>query len=109
MLTTANSIEQDRRTAFAELDRDLAQIVFAMDVSPPSDHLFVTRNLDRAAAGVLVGLAYRPHDICDAHAVGAKLHGVDLHLVFLDEAADGRHFRDPRHALERVPQVPVLE
>ena len=45
----------------------------------------------------------------ERNVVGQQLVGIDLDLVLLLEAAEGRHFGDAFHALNPVAQVPVLE
>ena len=47
--------------------------------------------------------------LVDGDAVGLEAVGIEVDLVLLAEAADGRHLGDAGHGLEMVPQIPVLE
>ena len=66
-------------------------------------------DLEHSASGLLIGGAHGGHHVRERDPEAAQAIRVDLHLVLAHEAADRRNLRDPRHAGERVAQVPILE
>ena len=107
--TTATSRSAHGRAARARAQRQLLELGGPRDQAAAADHLLVPGDLDHAAAGLLVGGAHGRHDFRERDAEAAQAIRVDLHLVLAHEAADRRDLGDPRHARERVAQVPVLE
>ena len=77
---------------------DLLQVVQPLDIAPHAQDELLLPHLDRAPAHLAVAALDGHADIGDREVVGAQLGRIDRHLVLLDEAADGRHFR---HALDR--------
>ena len=108
--------ERDRRHVLHEhrgpalrAEHEGLEVLDALHVAAAADHVLAPAELDEPAADVVVALADRGD-----HRVERDLErgeGVRVHrdLVLPDLAADGGDLRDPRDALDRVAQVPVLE
>ncbi|MNX81615.1 hypothetical protein D3C86_1133070 [compost metagenome] len=91
------------------LDDDLLKIGSALDVAPAPYRVLGRVLLDQAAAHLVVAHPDGIRHFLQVDAVGEELGGIDLDLVLADEAPDGGHLGDPRHALELEAQVPVLD
>src|SRR5713101_6863112 len=80
-----------------------------MDVAEAADHVVRARHLQHAATDFAVAVA----DLVD-HRFQRDLEReqpirVELDLVLLYESPDSGDLRNPRHGLERVADVPILQ
>ena len=101
--------QQDRHAVLADADGHLRQIVQALEISAAADHVFVFAHLHDRSADVVVGSLNRGHDRADGKVVRQQSFGLENNLVFLDESADGRDFRDIRYGGELITEIPVLK
>ena len=61
------------------------------------------------AADIQVAVAHGGDHRAERQVVGPEPVRIDVDLVLLDVAADGRHFSDARNGVELVADEPVLE
>ena len=104
----ADVLHIDRR-ALLRFKRDVLDVLDTLNVAAPPHVKLGGADLEDFSAHVAVGHADFVHDFADGDAVGGELVRIEVHLILLHEAADGRYFRNPFHGFERETQVPVLE
>src|SRR6185295_20308442 len=63
---------------------------------------------DDSPADIVIAALQRVGDALNREAVGPQTAGVDIDLILPDEPADRRDLGDAGDALQRVPEVPVL-
>ena len=68
----------------------LAKIIQVVDIAKAANHVFRTIEFQGPSTDVEIALHDGLHDLCDIHAAGFHCDGVDIDLVFLDEAANRR-------------------
>jgi hypothetical protein len=100
---------QDGGAPAVSAHRDIFHVGDGFDIAQAPHHVFGFGHFQDPAAGVLVGALDGLSDFSQGNAVGRQPIGVHHHLVLLDEAPHGGHFRHPRHGLELIAQVPVLD
>ena len=83
--------------------------VDALDVAAPAHVILRRRDLEDLPADVAVAHLDRAHDVGQRDVVGDERVRIEIDLVLLHEAADGRDFGDALHRFERVAQIPVLD
>ena len=80
-----------------------------MDIAEAADHVIRSRHLEDASTNFAVAVA----DFVD-HRFQWDLErqqpiGIELDLVLLYEAPDSGDLRNPRHGLERITHIPILQ
>src|SRR5581483_3316919 len=96
------------RRAVHRAERNIFNVGEALDVSAPTDVEFGRPDREDLAPNVVVRPADFVHHVGDGDTVGQELVRIEIDLVFLDEAADGRDLGHARHRLEGIAQMPVL-
>jgi hypothetical protein len=61
------------------------------------------------AADVGVAVGQGLHDLREADLITDQLPGIDIDVIFLGRASEGRHIDDPRHTPELSPDLPILD
>ena len=108
-LDVGDLAEKNRDAVGAAANRDLLQVVNALDVAfYPEDELLFG-HLDGAPADFAVAALDGLADVGDGDVVGAQLGGIDGDLVLLDVAADGSDLGDALHGGELVFHIPILD
>ena len=102
-------IQQDGGTALVHAQRDMAQIIQFVHVAGRAHHVLGLCHLDDRTARLLVAPLYGLPDPGQRQAIGTQLVRVEHHLVLLDHAADGGHFRYAVQRLQFILQKPVLQ
>ena len=105
----ADVAHQDRGPAAVGPDRDLLQVGDRLNVAAAAHDVLGAAELDQAPAHLVVRAADGIDHLAEREAVGEQRRRVDLHLVLLDEAADGGDLGHALHAREPVAERPVLE
>ena len=101
--------EAQRRAVFIDAQRDVGQVLFALNVAGGPHHVFGLGHLHHRGPHFLIG-AFDGHlNMGQRHAEGAQLFRIHRDLILLDHAAHGRHFRHARHGLQFILQIPVLD
>ena len=101
--------DQQGRTARGDPKRDGLDVRDTAQVAAAADHVFVSGDLQGAATAIPIGLLDGRLHLCQRHPMRHHAVRIELHLVLLVVAADGRDLSDAGHALERVANVPVLQ
>ena len=107
-LDVGQIFQQDRRPPAIGADRDPRQILKALDVAAPPDHVFNPGELQNPALHIAVALFHRLDHRHKRDVVGQKPVRVDGDLVLFDEPAEARHLGDARHAFDGQLYVIVL-
>ena len=97
------------RDAVRAADDDPLDVVDGRDQPDASHDQPGAVRLEHVAADIQVAGADGRHDRAERQVVGPEAIRIDIHLVLLDMAADGGHFRDARHGIELVADEPVLQ
>ncbi|MNF46121.1 hypothetical protein D3C84_272750 [compost metagenome] len=101
--------QQQRGAAYIGTERDLLQILHALEVPVRAHHVLRFRHLDDGGAGLLVALLDGGLDKGERDAVGAQLVGIDPHLILAHHATHGGDLGDAVHRLQLVLEEPVLQ
>ncbi len=101
--------QQQRGAAYRGAERDLLQILNALEIAVGAHHVLRFRHLDDGGAGLLIALLDGGFDKGERDAVGAQFVRVDPHLILTHHAADGGNLGDPLHRLQLVLEEPVLQ
>ena len=104
----ADVLHIDRR-AVHDREGNIFDVGEGFDVAAAAHVILGGADLEDFAADVVVRQADLCDDIGERDAVGGEFVWVEIDLVFLDEAADGRDFGHALDGLQRVAQVPVLK
>ena len=97
------------RHAVRGADDDLLDVVDRCDQPDAAHDQPGAVRLEDVAADIQVAVAHGGHDGAERQVVGAKPIGIDVDLVLLDVAADGRDFGDAGHGVELIADEPVLQ
>ncbi len=80
-----------------------------MQIAKAADHVLSPAQFKHATADLISACLYTVNDGGEWNAVSQQFIRVELYLVFLDIAADARHFRHSGDRLERIAKVPILQ
>ncbi|MNT16460.1 hypothetical protein D3C72_1515640 [compost metagenome] len=101
--------QQQRGAAHSGTERDLLQILHALQIAIRAHHVLRFRHLDDGGAGLLVALLDGGLDEGERDAVGTQLVRVDPHLILAHHAAHGGDLGDAIDGLQLVLEEPVLQ
>ncbi|MNF41891.1 hypothetical protein D3C84_229290 [compost metagenome] len=101
--------EGHRHAAGIQAQRDGAKVVEGFQITRGAHHELGFRQFQHRAAGFLVGPADGVRHLGLGDAQAGQLDRVELHLVLLDHAADGRHLGDVGQGLQLELEEPVLQ
>src|ERR1019366_4502742 len=87
---------------------DVLDVFERLDVPASSHHVLAASHLHQPRTHIVVPLLNGAYHHVDRDLVTQQLVGIDVDLVFADEAAGGRNLRDARNGLQRIAQIPVL-
>ena len=107
-LDPGDVLQQHRRAVLGP-ERDLLQVLDALEVAMATDDVFGFGHLDRAAADVHVAGANGVTDLRERDAVGAQALRIDDDLVLLREAADAGDLGHAGRLGDLVAGEPVLD
>jgi hypothetical protein len=94
-------LDRDGRAVFG-LEHQLLEIADPLHVAAPAHHVLAARQLDQAAAHVVVALAHGLDHRFERQLVRGQRVRIDGDLVLADLAAHGRDLGHARHALHGV-------
>src|ERR1019366_3204268 len=89
-------------------DDDVLDVFQRLDIPAPSHHVLAAGHFHQSGAHIVVSLLNGAYHRVDRDLVTQQLVGIDVDLVFADEAAGGSDLRHAWHRLQRIAQIPVL-
>ena len=92
-----------------QAQRNPAKILQRLEVTGRPHHVLGFAHVQHRAASFLVGFADGLHHLCLGDAAIGQGQRIELHLVLLDLAADGRDFGHIGQGLEFELEEPVLQ
>src|ERR1019366_5939990 len=89
-------------------DDDVLDVFQRLDVPAPSHHVLAAGHFHQSRTYIVVSLLNGAFHHVDWDLVAKQLVGIDVDLVFADEAAGGSDLCHTWNGLQRVAQIPVL-
>src|SRR5262249_27311132 len=83
------------RGALLRFEWDVLDVLDVLDIATTAHVILGRSDFEDFPADVAVGHAYFVNDFGYGNAVGEQFIGINVHLVLLHEAANGRDFGDP--------------
>ncbi len=90
-------------------NRNVCDVLHALEVPEPPDSVVAPGDLDRAGADVLIRAPDGRRHLLRGDAIGLEPHRVEQHLILLHEPADACDLGHTSDALERVTDLEVLD
>ena len=98
----------DRRAVY-DLQHNVFNVRHVLDVAASAHIILRGGDLEDLSAHVAVAHLDGGYHIRERNVVGHERVRIEIDLVLLHEATDGRDFRHAFHRFQRIAQVPVLQ
>ena len=105
----AGDVAHRNRRAVVSAQRNIFNVLQSANQADAAHDIFSVADLDHLGADVVVAALNGRHHILERDVVGAQLHGVQINLILLHEAADARDFSHTGHGIELILDEPVLD